>query len=181
MDNYSDSPLHQQIYQNMKSKSTDELRAIWEKNDRTVWSDETFDVVYNLLVERLGTVPAQQKPITTEVSGNETDEDDEADTYHRPSSLFRISDWARNLSWVAITVTIVATLIIVNHRLPVWLSQGFVSNGPYGSPLVMEGAFVAISLTAGLVFFVVLQAVAEFAYVLIDIEENTRGTAKLNE
>ncbi len=53
------SSLSKSIYQNMKLKETDELLEIWSDNDRLEWSDETFEVIRVILLERLGEVPPQ--------------------------------------------------------------------------------------------------------------------------
>ena len=54
-----ESTLSKSIYQNMLLKDSDELLAIWIKNDRFEWSDEAFSVVHDILLERLGNVPPQ--------------------------------------------------------------------------------------------------------------------------
>ena len=43
----------------MQLKDSDELLAIWRKNDRLEWSDEAFTVIHDILVERLGSAPPQ--------------------------------------------------------------------------------------------------------------------------
>jgi hypothetical protein len=40
-------------------KDTEELLAVWKKNDRVSWSDNTFEVVRQILIERTGSVPPQ--------------------------------------------------------------------------------------------------------------------------
>ncbi len=62
--------LHQQIYQNMNLKETDELLAIWQRNDREEWSDEAMEIVKDILTERSVEIPEQ-----TETAG----ENEEAD------------------------------------------------------------------------------------------------------
>lgn len=51
--------LHQQIYQNMNLKETDELLAIWQRNDREAWSDEAMQIVKDILTERNVEIPEQ--------------------------------------------------------------------------------------------------------------------------
>jgi hypothetical protein len=59
----SDAKLHQQIYNNLKLKETDELLELWQANDRSEWSDETFEVVKELLQERGVDMPPQNEPV----------------------------------------------------------------------------------------------------------------------
>ena len=54
-------PLADAIYQNMRLKETRELLSIWVRNDRSAWTDETFEIIQDLLIERLGSVPPQGK------------------------------------------------------------------------------------------------------------------------
>jgi hypothetical protein len=54
-----ESALARSIRQNMQLKDSEELLAIWRKNDRQEWSDEAFSIVHDILLERLGTVPPQ--------------------------------------------------------------------------------------------------------------------------
>lgn len=61
----SDKKLNQQlvkdIHRNMDLMSTEELMQIWELNDRSYYSDEAFEVIHQLLIERGQNVPEQQQ------------------------------------------------------------------------------------------------------------------------
>lgn len=43
----------------MELKETKELLEIWSNNDRLEWSDEAFEAIHAILLERLGEVPSQ--------------------------------------------------------------------------------------------------------------------------
>ncbi len=58
----SENVLKSQIRSSMLLKTTEELVEIWQMNDRNEWSPEAFQVVKELLIERLGTLPKQQYP-----------------------------------------------------------------------------------------------------------------------
>ena len=47
------------IRENFASKSTEELLEIWEKNDRDAWSDEAFEVIQEIMMERGEDYPGQ--------------------------------------------------------------------------------------------------------------------------
>ena len=51
-----------QIIQNMQQKTTEELLAIWESNDRNQWSDAAFDAISRTLSAR-GVPPPPQRVI----------------------------------------------------------------------------------------------------------------------
>jgi hypothetical protein len=54
--------LKKAIENEMRLKTTEELLDIWTKNDRAEWTDEAFEVVYELLLEKLEDIPEQGKP-----------------------------------------------------------------------------------------------------------------------
>lgn len=51
--------LRAQIYNNLIIKDTEELLEIWQSGDPSEWEEEVFEIVKELLVERLGAVPPQ--------------------------------------------------------------------------------------------------------------------------
>lgn len=50
-------PQRDQLYDELNARDTDELVAIWHQNDRTHWSEMAFEVLADLLNERLGRLP----------------------------------------------------------------------------------------------------------------------------
>lgn len=58
----STKSLKSYIETEMRLKTTNELVDIWVKNNRAEWTDEAFEVIQELLVERTGTIPIQNKP-----------------------------------------------------------------------------------------------------------------------
>ena len=61
MNNQADTLQSQVVLLRMQGKSTEELQAIWQENDRSNWSKEDFDAVQKVLIERVGKTPEQQK------------------------------------------------------------------------------------------------------------------------
>jgi hypothetical protein len=55
--------LRHHIFSNLHLKETDELVDIWITNDRAEWSDIAFDVVEEILEQRLAELPVQNAPI----------------------------------------------------------------------------------------------------------------------
>lgn len=62
------------IYRSEFTTATSEyLLNIWEKNDRSTYYSDAFDVIHNILTERGEVIPPQNKlepPITTSASSN---------------------------------------------------------------------------------------------------------------
>ncbi len=65
MSENQESELLQSIRHSMQSKSSEELLAIWRKNDRNEWSDEAFSIIHDILFERFGNVPEQNSDSRT--------------------------------------------------------------------------------------------------------------------
>ncbi len=58
--------LQEQIIDRMQEKETEELIAIWQENDRNVFTDEAFQAIEAILIERLGKLPERKTPSTWE-------------------------------------------------------------------------------------------------------------------
>ena len=54
--------LHNQIYNELNLRETEDLLEIWRENDHEEWSDTAFEVIKEILSERLGEVPPQELP-----------------------------------------------------------------------------------------------------------------------
>jgi hypothetical protein len=67
--------LREQIRNNLNLKDIYELLEIWKSNNRVIWSDTTFEVLREILQERMGQVPLQDDPILE--SDDPEDEKDE--------------------------------------------------------------------------------------------------------
>jgi hypothetical protein len=57
------SDLRDQIYEQMNQKETDDLLDIWVMNDRTEWSDEVFEIIRQIFIQRGVNYPDQDEPI----------------------------------------------------------------------------------------------------------------------
>ena len=164
--------LRQQIYNRMQEKETEELLDIWKRSDRDEWSDDAFEIIHNILLERLGSVPEQG--VVTEKAEDESaqdeSEEEKMDTYHMPDNLFRISTWANTLAWVILGLSV----ILLVGTLIIEFQQGAILN--WAGVFSLLNSF--LTLLVGGFFFVVLRALAEIIYILMDIEDNTRQAVR---
>ncbi len=72
--------LRDQIYNNMNMRDTDELLGIWQANNRYDWTDMAFDVIRQILQQRIGQLPEQDEPVYDEdTEDTAADEEDEAE------------------------------------------------------------------------------------------------------
>lgn len=56
-----DQSLRKQIYKNMDLKETDELLDIWHEHNTNEWREEAFQIVKEILLQRLGDIPPVPK------------------------------------------------------------------------------------------------------------------------
>jgi hypothetical protein len=72
----TEANLHQQITAAMQLKETDELLEIYQKQDTDEWSDQALEVVKEILIERLGSLPAVSSGKSGEAGNTEREDRD---------------------------------------------------------------------------------------------------------
>jgi hypothetical protein len=60
-----------EIIEHMKDKTTGELISIWTKNDRTKWSDSSFEAIKQVLTKRGVPLPQQNLHTTLSVTSHD--------------------------------------------------------------------------------------------------------------
>jgi hypothetical protein len=158
----SDDPVRSGIQSRLAEYDTKDLLEIWYAADHEEWSDEAFEVIREILIKRLGEIPAREpEPV------NDEPDPGAEETYHSPNKLLRIATWAETLSWV------VLVLYLVNFagRTISYIHAGF---GTW--PTSLDGLTYWLSALStpliGVIYFLILQAVSQGIYILMDIEEN---------
>lgn len=150
----------------IEALTTDYLLELWKKNDRSQYSPETFDIIAEILEARTGSLPAQD----TGIASSAPVEAEETEQLHDPDLLIKIAGRARLFATILI---ILAVLFLAGAAANIWriwpLPEGIEIKelvvGLYGllSPSI---AYAAISAMGAML----LQAVAEGIYLLLDIE-----------
>ncbi len=69
------NPLQKSIYRHMQQKETAELLGIWMKQDRNDWSNEAFEVICDILLERLGSPQAIEEAAKTNIDNSTSSPD----------------------------------------------------------------------------------------------------------
>lgn len=92
-----------QIFNNLNLKETKELVDLWQNNDRVEWSELAFDVIQEILLERLGELPPQNEPIWEYYENNTEVEDDDfldryinmvsASIFYKPKEVLWLEKW----------------------------------------------------------------------------------------
>jgi hypothetical protein len=180
--------LRNQIYQNLNIKESDELLEIWQENDRVEWSDMAFEVIKEILMERLGEVPPQSEPIYEYL-----DKEGEAETYgfseielkliddenppefYDPLEALKISKWIEKAAIASIVISSVTGLT----SIPV--TRGIIMPYFYGHPswsflaaIIAVAIIVAGVLIQIAIIYFPLRALAHILKVLMQMEFNSR-------
>lgn len=154
-DSTPNDPLREaHLLSKMREKETEELLTIWQKNDRQAWSDDAFEAIHQVLQERLEEIPEQAQPVKPP---------------RMPPNLHRlttIAAWAKFFSWVVLVIAGLAfvyslTFVFIDTLSTNWISW-----------IVAELSSIAFAGFA----FIVLQAVAEIIYFLLNYNGETPPT-----
>ena len=130
----------------MREKETEELLAIWQQNDRQAWSDDAFEAINKVLHERLIEIPEQALPATSPSRNpNQT-------------RLNLVAGWANSFSWIVLGIAILSFVL----RLVFLFGDDTSTN--LISWILVELSSIAFAGFA----FIVLQAVTEIIYFLLD-------------
>ncbi len=178
--------LHDPIRNNFELKDTYELLMIWKANNRIVWSDMAFEILENILKERLRTIPPQNEPIL-ELEEVDRDNDGlevwEANLLHIEDQpgLYEVEKVLRlknNINRIAIWV------IIVNIFIGL-LDFQFVKAMIQGIPLSFIetiqsmpkdlGTILSVGLKIAITYFP-LKALVYILRILMQMEFNSRKT-----
>jgi hypothetical protein len=160
--------LRDQILQQMQAKETEELIAIWRKNDEDTWTDEAMVIIEEILIQRLGKLP------DLDSVDDEADEDKSgarAVKYPTDKRLIWIAELSGRLSWVILAVAI----IYAGLQLVYFFSfQSSYSGWPI-TYVVWDGLLRILIRLSDVLYagfaFLVLQAVTEVIYLLMDIRD----------
>ncbi|PKN92656.1 MAG: hypothetical protein CVU44_13430 [Chloroflexi bacterium HGW-Chloroflexi-6] len=174
----SDS-VRNQIYSNLNQKTTDELLEIWVSNDQAEWSELTFELIEQLLLEREMEVPAQNQAILShdqepkEESDPNTEDEQDGPVFYKTEAVFRIIKWLELAS--------IASLIVI----PAWsmlLFLDLINNmlNTFNIGILLLGVIAAIvafaiSVLGAIMIYLSLRATAYILKILMEFEHNSRG------
>ena|SRR6266498_2124209 len=167
-ENTKDSSLRDQIYDNMRLKETDELVEIWKRGDPAEWSDTTFEVIKEILLERLGEIPPQELATEKESPNDEP--------LHSEEKMMKISSWANFISWV---ILIGYAISFLNRLVTTFQEFSNTSGVSMQNPTLTSfttqlNLWVSLFLSPaiGIAYFLLLQAISQGILMLFDLEDN---------
>jgi len=162
--------MRKQIYERMNFKETGELLEIWRKGDREEWTESAFDVIKEILLDRLGEIPPEEEKQGVSVSAQNKR------AYHSEKKLLLISSWANILSWIVLVLYI--TIFIVRVVLEI---QKTIMGIPFNLPQIYSWLGIFSSLIFSLIYFLLLQAISKGISMLIKQQENGFQTVNVGK
>jgi hypothetical protein len=177
--------LHEQIYENLNLKDTDELLEIWQTNNRGEWSDVAFDIVREILTKRIGELPPQNEPVTGPEKEEKVDElgleEWEAkliDNESQPDfyDTLEVIEFRKTINKVAIAVVVLNIVSAVfEFSTTKQLLQGIFPTLEKLPSILL--AFTAMAIAVGisiLIYYYPLKALAHILRILMQMEFNSR-------
>lgn len=174
--------LRNHIRANFSARDTEELLKIWKTNDRVEWSDMAFEVLGEILKERLDVLPEQGEPIHAheETDGLEEWQAKVIDSEEQPEiyDTVEVVDAIANIDKVARAVVIVYALTgVMSSYAFEAIAKGAVSFSDMDQWLpVLWNLFTTVLSTAiqiAVVYFP-LKALAHILRILMEMEFNSR-------
>ena len=181
--------LREQIHESLNLRETDDLLEIWQAHNSAEWSELAFEVIAEILRERLGEIPPQPAAVHTldaDEDAADLDADDDgpgdgapdaenAPVFYDPRQVLRLASW---LGWVGIAYAIYAILANL-QRWPgtLQLVQSFFLQTPQFDFLARLIAVVITGLDiviAVAICYFPLRALAHVLEILMEMEFNSR-------
>jgi hypothetical protein len=97
-------PLRDSIVEAMTMKETDELVKIWQVHDPEEWTETAYDVIAEILQDRLGEVPPITGMVEKEVEEEEIPEcnGERSPEFYDPSKVLKLEKWIDYAIYVSI-------------------------------------------------------------------------------
>jgi uncharacterized protein DUF2569 len=151
--------LRQQIYKSMDMKDTQELSKIWKANDRDEWSDQTFDVIKEILQNRNAEIPEQLSVIDKEIIASSTIKKDEEQKYQKIGGWLILVGIGMVLNPFRLLLTIGQIIpIFFNGSWSILTTPGTTTYHPMWAPSIIVEflgniAFLVFSIVLAVIFF----------------------------
>jgi len=183
--------LRQQMHNELSLRETEDLLEIWRTNDHEEWSDTAFEVVKEILSERLGEVPPQELP-SDEQEDEESLEDDGLDEWEakllddeNQPELYNTREFLRikdNIDKVAFAAVIVYILLgLLNFSFIRMLFQGIVLSPSEIAKTVPDMLFTIISVSFRIaITYTPLKALSQVLRILMEVEFRSRKGTQSN-
>ena len=178
--------LRQQIHNELNLRETEDLLEIWRTNDHEEWSDTAFEVIKEILSERLVEIPPQET--SDEQEEEESFEDDELDEWeakllddeNQPEfyDTLEVITLKDTINKTARAVVVVYVLVnLMNIQAYISLVGSYFADREGFTPLIYLIAFIILGLNAAISIAVVyfpLKGLTQILRILMEMEFRSR-------
>lgn len=182
--------LYKRIYNSLSLRETDELVEIWQTNDRFEWTETAFEVIREILQERLGELPAQNEPVWEHISDESDDSDEEVleklidednlPVFYQPREMLWLETWLNRAAIASVAAIFLTNLLQLDswHQVVSWYLYANVEGGI----IAWLGALVLFASVVGLqgaIYYFGFKALGSILRILMEMEFNSRGARRL--
>jgi hypothetical protein len=180
------SELHNQIYNELNLRETEDLLVIWHTNDHEEWSDTAFEVIKEILNERLSEVPPQELTSNEEEESLENDgldewevkalDDENQPEFYNTLEVVMLKDNINKAAKAVVVIYALVNLINIQGYISL-VGSYFVSREGLFTPLIYFMAFILVCLNAAIGIAIVyfpLKALAHVLRILMEMEFRSR-------
>ena len=175
--------LRKQIYENLDLKETEELVEIWRTNDRVEWTEQAFDVVREILKDRLGKLPKQNEPVFKHITPDPDDQIDEnAPILYKPREVLWLEMWLNRAAIIAVIASIFPSLLELNRMQGIVWGYFANYNGEFNplSWVITIIVFVSSVVLQSIIIYFPLKALGSILKILMQMEFKSRGVKQKN-
>jgi hypothetical protein len=164
------SDFGKHVYNSLNLKETPDLLSIWYEHDQEEWSEEAFQAIEQILINRLGEIPP--KPELEKANSDDSSRIVEDPEFYKPKKVFALSKLINRVAVASIYVNIllpITLIIAVYHFGKVSLNQ---IPAEYVFLLVIV-AVIILPVQIVTTYFG-LKALASILSILMEMEFNSR-------
>jgi hypothetical protein len=168
------SKYYQQVYSSLELKETDDLVEIWKRNDRKEWTDEAFDAIRIILIDRLGSLPDQRtdKEEFNDSSDSSGVENQIIPAYYSPDKILRLCKIMDIVAPVSVFVYLLANYqTFIQQILPLFQ--------PYDdkSANIIQLSLLILNLAVYCaILYLALRALSSILRILLQMADNSQKT-----
>ena len=180
------SDLRKQIRSRLNLLETDELINIWHTNDHVAWTDLAFDVIQEILIERIGEPPSQDKLVANDIptdldlevgdnENNDNNHENEPDFYE-PNEVLWLEKWLNRAALASIGATILVNLVSLPNMRNIILTFNMVNlQWEALSWVIAIIIFVVVVAIESTIYYEALKTMGVVLRILMEMEFNSRG------
>jgi len=170
-----------QIYRKLNQEETEVLVTIWQTNDQFEWSETAFEVIQEILEERMGELPTQNEAVYTqdeEYSAYLFDEN--TPILFEEREVLSVATWLERAAIASVIISIIRYFYnapgLFNFMISVFTNETGWDN--WIDSIAYVVTLLSMSITC-IISYLSLKALASILIILLDMEFNSRNEEQI--